>query len=164
MINSPFIYIYIYIYIYIFTYVRKMTRGGALWTISRLAGSVPSVVHKSALPRVLAAKRDLVSQCIRRCKFAVGVFTANMPQTAILSSAALCEGGCLVLHPPMQICRWRIYRELAANSHLVLRSLVRRMMPRTASTDANLKRCKNTTTAFAMICFAKKQNILSPQR
>ena len=47
-----------------------MNGGGALWTISRLAGSVPSVVHKSALPRVLAAKRDLVSQCIRRWKLA----------------------------------------------------------------------------------------------
>ena len=47
-----------------------MTRGGALWTISRLAGSVSSVVYKSTLPRVLAAKRDLVSQCIRRWKLA----------------------------------------------------------------------------------------------
>ena len=47
-----------------------MTRGGALRAISCLADCVSSVVYKSTLPRVLVAKHDIVSYCIRRWKLA----------------------------------------------------------------------------------------------
>ena len=50
---------------------RGLTRGGALWVISRLADCAPSVTYKSTLPRVLVAKRDIPSQCIRRLEHAV---------------------------------------------------------------------------------------------
>ena len=86
-----------------YTYRRKMNGGGALWSISRLADCVPSVVYKSTLPRVLVAKRDLDSQCIRRWKQAFRVsyrmyrLVMYLPMGISVYRIVLC----ILLHSPM---------------------------------------------------------------
>ena len=111
-----------------------MNGGGALWSISRLADCVPSVVYKSTLPRVLVAKRDLDSQCIRRWKSAFTVLVS-----------------CVVLHFPMVTGVYRIGVECPTASADGNKRLPYCAVCPTASADGNkrLPYCAVRPTASA---------------